>query len=126
MNKIIIANKVFNALVAISEEEQRNGLMNKEPPTPVMIFPYKSAKVRKFWMKNTPAALDIIFCKEGRVLSIEEGIPFSEKEIGPDKPTDLVIEMPKGSCEKFGININSSVNIQYNSKTLVKKIIYNS
>lgn len=60
---VYIDNNVFTTLLAISEHEQAQGLMHIEPPTPVMSFVYDRPKINKFWMANTPAPLDIVFCR---------------------------------------------------------------
>lgn len=111
-DRIIIGGKELDVVVAISEEDQMRGLMFIEPPVPIMVFPFKKAKVTKFWMYNTPAPLDIVFCNDGKVVSSYFGVPFSKKLIGPNRPTDLVVEFPEGSVEKY--NINAGVDIKLN------------
>jgi uncharacterized membrane protein (UPF0127 family) len=73
LDKIYVNGKWFNTEVAISEAEQAKGLMFKEWPPPVMVFPYKDATIRKFWMKNTVSPLDIVFCREGKFVEILKG-----------------------------------------------------
>lgn len=93
-----INNQVFTVLLAISEVEQARGLMRVQPPVPSMAFIYDSPKVTKFWMANTPAPLDIVFCHNGQVTQICHGEPYSTKLIGDDMVSDLVIELPRGSA----------------------------
>jgi uncharacterized membrane protein (UPF0127 family) len=93
-----INNQVFTVLIAISEPEQARGLMRVEPPVPNMAFVYGSPKVTKFWMANTPAPLDIVFCHNGQVTQICQGEPYSTKLIGDDMVSDLVIEFPRGAA----------------------------
>lgn len=102
---IYIHNNIFTTLLAISEEEQMHGLMHQEWPPPVMSFVYAAPRVNKFWMKNTPSPLDIIFCADGRVKEICKGEPYSTAMVGGDQPTDLVIELPYGTVEAVGIKL---------------------
>lgn len=107
--RVYVNNKEFKTLLAIHDNEQAEGLMYREWPPPVMSFVYKSAKYNKFWMKNTPSPLDIVFCKNGKVHSIFYGEPYSTKAIGPDEFTDLVVEFPKGTCQKYGISAGDDI-----------------
>jgi len=122
-DKVKIGNYVFDTLIAITEEEHSNGLMWKKPPTPIMSFPYDKLDIHKFWMQNTIVPLDILFCRCGQVIDIQKGKPYSIDLIGPDEPTDLVIELPEGTADKFNITIGSEVSIKYSVPTLSKKII---
>jgi uncharacterized membrane protein (UPF0127 family) len=101
----------FPTLLAISEQEQRVGLMGKEQLPPSMSFIYDYPKVNKFWMHNTPKALDIVFCCDGKIISIAKGEPFSTSLIGPDLATDLVVELPYGTCQKFKITEGDGVEL---------------
>lgn len=120
MDKVIIGDKEFSTLVAVTEDEQMQGLMFRHPPIPVMAFPFLKAKPTKFWMKNTYAPLDILFCNSGKVINNFIGIPLSEKLVGPDTPSDLVIEFPIGTVDRYNINPGDPVEIQYSVKTLAK------
>ena len=120
MTKLIISNKEFDTLVAVSEEEQLQGLMYKKAPAPIMIFPYNKKEVRKFWMRNAPAPLDIIFCSDNTIIDIIPGVPFSLELVGPSNPCDLVVEVPSGFVKENGVKIGSQINIKYNIKILSK------
>lgn len=117
---IIIKEKVFPTLVAVTDTEQERGLMFKEWPPPIMSFPFSTSEQRKFWMKNTPSPLDIIFCMSGKIIEIYNGNPNCENLIGPDNPTDLVVEMPAGMVGKYGISSGDTVSLKYSIATLAK------
>ncbi len=121
IDKISIGNHIFETLVAVSEEEHIKGLMGKSWPPPVMIFPYKNAEMRKFWMHKTISPLDIIFCRNNKIIGIFEGKPMSTAMLGPNEPSDLVVELPLGTAEKCGIKIGDKINIKYSIQTIVKK-----
>jgi len=94
---------IHPVVVAETVAEQRQGLMgNKTPQT--MVFDFKDAGIYQFWMKNTPAPLDIVFCAPGGiVVDIVSGIPYSEDSVGPHLPVNLVIEFPAGFCNSKNI-----------------------
>ena len=120
MKDLLIFNDVKIPIkVAITEEEHYSGLMLLKK-TSSMIFPYIKPEVHKFWMKNTLLPLDIIFCHKGSIISIEKGIPLSENFIGPNAPTDLVVELPTGSAGKLGMRPGDKINIKYSWETRYK------
>lgn len=106
-----INNNILPALFAISEVEQSRGLMYQNPPVPNMCFIYKSAQINKFWMANTIAPLDILFCFKGKIKEICKGEPYSTSIIGPDYPTDLIIELPFGTAKSLDIKIGQHVGL---------------
>jgi uncharacterized membrane protein (UPF0127 family) len=120
---IYINDNVFPSLFAISSEEQSQGLMYQEWPPPIMSFVYATPKVNKFWMKNTPSPLDIIFCCNGKVSQICYGEPMSTSIIGSDNSSDLIIELPHGMVDTSGIKIGHSVGIVRPSVAELKRII---
>ena len=120
---IHISNNIFSTLLAISEEEQQRGLMGQVWPPPVMTFVYAAPKVNKFWMKNTPSPLDIVFCSNGKVSQICLGEPYSTSVIGDDKFSDLVIELPYGTVVSSGIKLGHHVGVVRPTADELKKII---
>lgn len=122
-NSVTIDGVEFNAKAAITESEQTLGLMYQQWPPPVMFFPYKNASIKRFWMKNTVSPLDIIFCRANRVIAIFEGVPMSTAMVGPNEPADLVVELPKGTAEKHGFAIGSSVKVKYSAETAAKVLL---
>lgn len=123
MSKIRIKNKEFDVLVAVTPKEKEIGLMWKSWPPPPMIFPFKKAATNKFWMKNTPSPLDIIFCKDNKIVSICQGEPNSTTMVGPDQLTDLVIELPRGTCRKYAIYEGDEVSLEYDAETAAKMLL---
>jgi len=106
---ISIKGQVFQTLVAVTEAEQSKGLMYQKWPPPIMSFPYKRAATRRFWMKNTMTPLDIVFCRANCVVGIFKGEPFSTKLVGPNEPSDLVVELPAGTAANLGLAIGDYV-----------------
>ncbi len=107
--KFEINSKQFTGLVAETNEEQELGLMYKKPPVPNMLFVYSKPRDVAFWMKNTPAKLDIIFCRDNKIIDIKVGEPMSTTLIKPNGLVDLVIELNYGMVSVFGFKIGDSV-----------------
>jgi hypothetical protein len=110
---------------AITKKEQRVGLMWRDYPTPIMIFPYKTAEIRKFWMKNVFVPLDLIYANNRKIIEIVKGSAFDESLIGPNKLCDLIVETPAGFCNENNIKIGDNIKIKYDKKTLIK-IMFNN
>jgi len=119
-DKIKIGNLIFDTLVAITEKDHSIGLMWKKTAQ-IMSFPYDKPNIHKFWMQNTYIALDILFCYSGKIVDIQKGIPHSVDLLGPDDLTDLVIELPQGTVNKYNIAIGNNVDLKYSLSTLGKK-----
>jgi uncharacterized membrane protein (UPF0127 family) len=123
MDKVLISNNEFPTLVALTEEEQARGLMYVKPPAPIMCFPFKNATIRRFWMKSCPSPLDIIFCSANKIVDICYGEPFSTKMVGPNVPTDFVVEMPAGSAKKYSVAVGDDVRLIPTLATIARQII---
>lgn len=108
---IYIDNNIFPSLLALSDEEQSRGLMYVEPPAPVMTFIYDNPKINKFWMSNTKAPLDIIFCHKGKVAQLCQGKPYSTEIIGNNSLSDMIIELPAGTGDLIGIKIGQDAGL---------------
>lgn len=110
--KVRIGDNVFETDLAITAEEKERGLMFVKEPK-IMSFINQYPSVQKFWMRNTPMALDLCFAYKGSIVNICQGEPNSTKLIGDDQLSDLVIELPQGYCKSYGIKIGDPVNFIY-------------
>lgn len=119
---IFIGDNIFSTLFAISTEEQAKGLMFEPYPPPVMSFIYSYSSLNRFWMRNTPSPLDIIFCNKGKVIEICKGEPYSTQTIGGCF-SDLVIELPYGTVKNYDIKLGDDVGIIKPTAGELKKII---
>jgi len=120
-DKIKIGASQFDVLIAVTAKEHERGLMFQPWSPPIMAFPYNTAKIRKFWMKNTISPLDIIFCNKNKVIGIYAGIPLSVDTIGPDELSDLVVEFPSGMAKANNILIGDNIKLLYSLQTISKK-----
>lgn len=107
--RVFLKDREISVIVALSPEERARGLMEAPWPPPVMAFPYRSAGLHSFWMKNTPSPLDIVFCKAGKIVDIKSGTPYSLKPIVPAEPSDLVIEFPRGTIRSMNADIGDVI-----------------
>jgi hypothetical protein len=119
----IINNIIFPVKIAISIEEQAQGLMDCKIPT-IMAFP-GGRSIKNFWMKNTPMPLDLIFACNGAIVDKLKGVPFSLESISSPHESDLVVEFPRGVLDHFPINIGDSIDLKYSIKTIARKFDYN-
>jgi uncharacterized protein len=119
---ISIKGQVFPILVAVTPSEQQRGLMFQEWPPPIMAFPYNVAASRRFWMKNTISPLDIVFCRANHVVGIFRGEPMSTKLVGPDEPSDLVVELPAGTADCLGLQVGDYVGYAPTKETLARQL----
>ena len=103
--------------VARTPQQQSWGLMGRPPLAPLrgMWFPYDQPQVLKFWMHRTPAPLDMLFLRSGRVLAIEAGASpcprLPCRSYGPDDPADGVVELAAGEAARLGIQVGATVRI---------------
>lgn len=103
-----IEDKVYNLLVAETEEQKERGLMDvtEMEPNEGMLFDYSDDPQPElsFWMKDTTIPLDIIFINEdGVVISVKQGQPNSEELITEDSEfISCVIELNINSGVKAG------------------------
>lgn len=119
MSYILVNSQKISVKIAITDQEQRAGLMHCALPT-VMAFPYSIPKVRRFWMMNTPLPLEIVFCANDKVVEICQGIPNSLKTVGSDLPCDLVVEFPAGETKKLGIKAGTNISLNYDLESCAK------
>ena len=103
-----IGEKTYKLLVATTEEEKEQGLMNVEEmdDDEGMLFDYSDDPQPElsFWMKDTEIPLDIIFVnQDGTVISVKQGQPNSEELITEDSEfISCVIELNINSGVKAG------------------------
>lgn len=116
---IVFGKYALPIKIAISKEEQARGLMGVPWPPPILVFPGK-LEFKKFWMKDTPSPLDILFCKGDKIIEIFAGTPFCLEKFGPKEKCDLVVELPRGLANKFNLKNGDLVNINYSLETLAK------
>ena len=93
--------------VADTEQQREVGLMFRKhlDDEAGMLFVFKDAEHRNFWMHNTVIPLDMLFADAGgRVIGIVPNAePFSDKAVGVEGGSEYVLEVNGGFCAKNGI-----------------------
>ncbi len=112
---ISINGQEMTVLLADRAYTQRKGLggysLEELAPRDGMLFTFSSQEERFFWMKNMEFPLDIVWIREGRIVAIDRNIqPPLTEHTDPEKVTsaplrvDMVLEVPAGTLEKYGIS----------------------
>ena len=105
--------------VARTQEQQQMGLMYRQalPNNRGMLFIFPNPQPVKFWMKNVPVALDMVFLQEGIVKYIQASAPGCNREpcatYGPDVLIDQVIELRSGRAKELGLQKGNQVKIDF-------------
>jgi uncharacterized protein len=107
----------FTVEVARSQEEQSQGLMNRQSLAPDrgMIFPYDPPQQVAFWMKNTLIPLDMVFVgpdgKIGRIAA--NTTPMSLDPVPSVDPVSAVLEIAGGRAAELGLKEGDKVSWQH-------------
>jgi len=105
--------------VARTQEQQQMGLMYRPAlaNNRGMLFVFPTAQSVKFWMKNVPVALDMVFLQNGVVQYIQASAPPCDGEpcstYGPNVPIDQVIELRSGRAAELGLRIRDQIKIDF-------------
>ena len=123
--QIKINDKIYNALIAESDEEKENGLKGvveleelEDGSQEAMLFPYDSPQHLDFWMVDCEIPLSIVFLDENKiVLSNQKGIPNSSEYISEDNaqyvlevnPTD---DIKPGDVAEFDLGNDEEISTE--------------
>ncbi|GAA4021945.1 hypothetical protein GCM10022280_23170 [Sphingomonas swuensis] len=103
----------FTVEVARTQDEQAQGLMNRDTLAPDrgMIFPHVPPRPASFWMKNTLIPLDMIFIRpDGTISSIAENtVPLSLEPVTSLESVGAVLELAGGRSSQLGIKAGDTV-----------------
>lgn len=93
--------------VVDTPDARAHGLMyrNDLPLDAGMLFIFPTESEQRFWMKNTPLPLDMIFIgADQRIVGIvADTRPFTTNPLGVSGPSQYVLEVHAGFCAKHGI-----------------------
>lgn len=102
-------HRIANLLVEIADTPaaRERGLMDRILPDDQtgMLFIFPETAPRTFWMRNTPASLDMLFAdSEGRIIHIApETRPFSDQHYPSQGPARYVLETRGGFAARHGV-----------------------
>ena len=101
-----VKGQVLTVEVARTAVDREHGLMGRKDlgPRDGMIFLFDRDQHLTFWMKDTPTALSIAFISsDGRILQIEDMVPFSEEIIESHLSARYALEMRRGAFAEMGV-----------------------
>ena len=118
-SSVKVGGAEFNVELAETSEQHTRGLSYRESlkQGDGMLFIFNPAQPVSFWMYEMSFPLDIVWIKDGKVISVERGVPHPAKNTDPkDLPTypspgeiDMVLELNAG--EAANINIGDKVSL---------------
>lgn len=112
--EIRLDGKMLLARLAVTEMEKSQGLMGVSATADEgMLFVYGSNTRVRFWMKDTPADLDIgFFDREGRLLSVAKMRAYDTEvtDAGTDR-VRFALEMRAGWFSQFGMREGSKLDL---------------
>lgn len=117
--EVVIDGRVtITVEVARSRQEQAQGLAGRSslPKGEGMLFPFDAEGHRTFWMKGMLIPIDIVWIREGKVVTINANIPPPGPHETPAVVrhlADLVLEVPAGYAREMGISEGQTVRITY-------------
>ena len=112
-----ISDATIQLEVAQTPQQQATGLMFRESLADDrgMLFPFPNERMARFWMKNVPISLDMIFLNGDRVVGIASDVPPCEAEpcpvYGPNALVDGVIELRGGRAQELAIEVGDTIEI---------------
>jgi uncharacterized protein len=102
--------------IADTPETQMKGLMGRSTldDSSGMLFVFERLEPQKFWMKNTPVPLDIIFVGgDGCIVNIVESTPpLSNQSYWSKGPIKYVVEVRAGFAKRFQLDTDTCIQWQ--------------
>jgi uncharacterized membrane protein (UPF0127 family) len=102
--------------VALNKREQAQGLMHRESLDPEhgMLFVFKGAKQRSFWMRNTRLPLDLAyFDSSGVLLELHRLYPHDETLVfSRSNFIQFALELEQGQMKALGIQPGDALNLE--------------
>ncbi len=117
--QVIMGGETIELEVTRTPEQQALGLMYREnlSANRGMLFSFEKPRVARFWMKNVPIALDMVFLLDGEIQAIRADVPPCLEEpcstYGPPMPVNQVIELRGGRAAELGIKAGDRLNIEF-------------
>ena len=103
----------FEVEFATTPAERRQGLMYREAldKKTGMLFVFNESALRRFWMKNTPLSLDILFFNAEQTLVnvVPNAEPNNNTVISSYVPARYVLELEAGSVSRFGLELGTAL-----------------
>lgn len=99
--------------LAVTQPAREKGLMHRQQLAPYdgMLFVFPTPSTLRFWMKNTPLPLDMLFIDtKHRIIHISANtVPFSTDVHASNGDAIAVIELDGGRASRDGIAVGDNV-----------------
>ncbi|MFA5926433.1 MAG: DUF192 domain-containing protein [Parcubacteria group bacterium] len=114
IKRVYVKSVLVKAETVSSREKIEQGLAGRRSLAEGrgMLFLMPKEDYLRFWMKGMQFPIDIIWIENGKVIGFENNISPKDDRIftSPDK-AGIVLEVPAGFCDKYGIQVNDDVRI---------------
>lgn len=105
-----IKNQTFSVDVVKTPKDKQVGLSSKTSIASnyAMYFPFDKPDYYAFWMKDMKFPIDIIFLRDGKIVSITHNAPIPPVDTEnlpiyqPEEPANAVLEISAGLAQKYG------------------------
>ncbi len=117
--EVKVGEQMIQLEVARTEAEQAKGLMYRPalPDDRGMLFPFDPPRPLRFWMRNTPQPLDMVFLLNGEVKAVIANVPPCTSQpcptYGPGLDVNQVIELRSGRAAELGVKAGDQLTIQF-------------
>lgn len=99
--------------IADTPDARAHGLMYRQDlaADAGMLFIFPTESEQRFWMKNTPLPLDMVFIGSDRriVGIVPDTRPFTTNPLGVAALSQYVLEVHAGFCAKHGLSAGDAV-----------------
>ncbi len=116
MTEFRIGTAAIKVDIADTIGKQRQGLSGRPsmPQDQGMYFPMGTPARYSFWMKDMHFPLDIIWIRMGKIVDINQNVPYplegeTPVTVQPKELADSVLEVNAGFTEKQGVKIGDSI-----------------
>lgn len=118
-SKVTVNNKSYKVTIAQTEKEKEVGLSGKKslPADEGLLFEFDSLNYYTFWMKDMKFAIDIIFIKDNKVVTVFHEVPAPKSPneslplYRPEEPANKVLELAAGEAKKSNIKKGDTITI---------------
>lgn len=113
-----VGGETIELEIAQTPQQQATGLMFRQSleDNRGMLFPFQYERNARFWMKNVPISLDMIFLNGDRIVAIIPNVPGCTKTpcpiYEPEVLVDGVLELRGGRAAELGVKVNDQILIQ--------------
>ena len=117
---VTIGQRQFMSDVMLTEAEQARGLSGKPSigSSEGMLFAFREASRRVFWMNDMKFAIDMIFIRQGKIVEIASNMKPPTETGYPEThdsavASDMVFEVLAGTTRANGWKVGDTIRVDY-------------